>query len=80
MIGASKLNSSSSDESKQDTLMLGLFWMVCIACVFASTLCLCTTFLLRAFTCPGCDSAAQTLFGSRWSLHRVLAQEAEIFY
>lgn len=33
VIGASKLSNSAGDQSKQDTLLLGLFWMVCIACV-----------------------------------------------
>jgi uncharacterized membrane protein len=33
VIGASKLDSHEKGSAKADTLMLGLFWMVCIACV-----------------------------------------------
>ena len=84
VIGASKLNNSSSDSSKNDTLLLGLFWMVCIACAMSQ---LSVNARLscrpRVFTClmQGlCKSADQSLFGIRWSLHGVLAQEAGILY
>ena len=85
VIGASKLDSSSSDSSKKDTLFLGLFWMLCIACVVSqlsvsiSVNWSCAVRIgIRFQTLYGCT--VQTLFGVCRSVHGVPAEEAGVLY